>query len=171
MKMSDAIKTAYEKKWSMVNNFKVSFLINDTLAAKIGGSFSEDINIHIKSFESSDLQNNPIETFSNNQWFMHNGHDQLYRFASTFKDSDNMSLYRKFALLYKETKESYFDDVKMSVSVVKESDWYNRAEKEIFLYEGVLVEAISNLALSNETENEIAEFTVNFRATEFKIIG
>lgn len=170
--MSDAIKKAYEKQWSMVNTFRVSFeFANTAFQSRIGGAFSDDVNIHIKTFDMADLQNASIDTFSNNQWFIHNGRDELYRFTATFRDANNMSLYRKFALIYKETKESYFDEVKMTVRVWKEPDWYGKTEKQILQYDGVLVEAVSNIALSNETENEIAEFTISFKATEFKIIG
>lgn len=164
MKVSDGIKQAYQRQWSMINSFTVQFNFTPALISQVG-VFTDDINLNIKSLNTPDFVNDPIESFIANKWFIHNGKDQLYRFSMTFIDQNQMSLYRNFLKIYDMTKTNYFDDVAMSIIVSKDADWFNESDSTLMELSGVLVEGVSNLAFDNETENQIAEFTVSFKAT------
>jgi hypothetical protein len=162
MKLSDGITQAYERKWSMVNTFNVQFNISPVLEERVG-QINNDINLNIVSVTTPDFTNDPIEAFIANRWFINNGKDALYRFSITFRDEDQMKLYRKFFAIYNFTKNNYFDDAKMTINISKDADWYGEKDKILMILEGSIIEAISNLSLSNDTENQIAEFTVNFK--------
>ena len=164
MKLSDGIKAAYERRWSMINTFSVKINMGNGLTQKIG-AFSEDLDLNIVSLTTPDFTNDPIESFIANRWFIHNGKDSLYRFSMTFRDYEQMSLYKKFFEIYSLTKENYFDFVKLTITVTKEGDWAGQDDKKIFEYSGVLVEGLSNISFSNDTENQIAEFSVSFKCT------
>lgn len=159
MKLSDGIQIAYQRKWSMINTFTVQII--SPLA-----DFDESINLSIVSFQTPDFTNDPIEAFIANKWRIHNGKDALYRFTITFRDYDQMSLYSKFKKIYRDQHEMYFDDMKMTIIIEKDGDWLQESAKKIMEFEGAMIEGVSNLSFSNETENQIAEFTVNFKCTE-----
>lgn len=164
MKLSEGITKAYEKKWSMINTFSVQ-IEAPGLVDYIGDVFNRDLDLHIVSLNTPDFQNDPIESFIANRWVIQNGADALYRFSITFRDHDNMNLYRKFLKIYSMIKENYFDDVAMNVIITKEEDWFGQGDRELMNLSGSLIEGVSNLAFSNDTENQIAEFTVNFKCT------
>ena len=161
-KLADAINDAYNRRWAMINTFTVEIHLPWYLRGKVG-SFDEDINLNIVSVTTPDFTNDPIEVFVANRWVIQNGKDALYRFTITFRDHNQMSLYKKFMRIYNLTKENYFDDIKMNIVINKDPDWANESDKKIMHFWGVLVEGVSNLAFSNDTENQIAEFTVSLK--------
>lgn len=162
VKLSEGIKEAYQRKWSMINTFTVQIILPPALIGKVG-VLGDELNLNIISVLTPDFTNDPIEAFIANKWFIHNGKDQLYRFSITFRDQDQMKLYRKFMTIYNFAKENYFDDIKMTIIIMKDGDWDNEYDKSLMTLDGALVEGVSNLSFSNDTENQIAEFTVNFK--------
>lgn len=161
-KLADAINDAYSRRWSMINTFTAEIHLPPYLSGKVG-PFDEDINLNIVSVTTPDYTNDPIEVFVANRWVIQNGKDSLYRFTITFRDHNQMSLYKKFMRIYNLTKENYFDDIKMNIVINKDPDWADESDKKIMHFWGVLVEGVSNLSFSNDTENQIAEFTVSFK--------
>jgi len=164
LKLKDAVVKAYETKWSMVNTFTVQIT-----GGVAGGGYNDSFQINIKDFTSSDFQNDPIEAFTANKWFIHNGKDNLYRFSMTVRDEDQLKYYKEFLKMYGDQKEKYFDDIKMTVTITKDADWISESDKKLLEYSGVMIETVSNLAFSNETENQIAEFTVGFKAVKYEV--
>lgn len=163
MKLADGIKQAYERKWSMINTFNVQFIIVPEGLGTLIEEFTDDINLNIISVTTPDFTNDPIESWIGNRWFIANGKDALYRYSITFRDQDQLSLYRKFMAIYVYTKTNYFDHAKIDVKISKDADWGNEKNTQFMELDGSLVESISNLSFSNDTENQIAEFTVNFK--------
>lgn len=168
MNLANGIIEAYQRKWSMINTFNVQFTLTPILVDKIG-LIDDNVNLNIVSFETPDITNDPIESFIANRWFIQNSRDILYRFSCTFRDEDQLNLYRKFWGIYEFTKDNYFDDSKMDIKIFKNPDWYNEEDLSFMNLNGVLIESVSNLSFNNTTENQIAEFTVSFKATEIQI--
>jgi hypothetical protein len=75
-----------------------------------------------------------------------------------FRETDDYSCYRIYAM-----KENYFDDIAITIIVSKDQDWFHEQDNPLIYFQGVLIESVSNISFSNETENQIAEFTVNFK--------
>jgi len=167
LKLSEGIVKAYNRKWSMINTFTVQIILNDFITRTKNGlgieQFGDDINLSILSITTPDFTNDPIESYIANRWMIQNGKDSLYRFSITFKDYDQMSLYKKFIAIYEATKENYFDDIAITIIVSKDQDWFHEQDNPLIYFQGVLIESVSNISFSNETENQIAEFTVNFK--------
>ena len=145
--------------------------INSLIGKKFGtimgspSAVGTDLNLCIKSITTPDVTNTPIEEYIANKWFIHQGRQELYRFSITFRDLDQMKLYREFHKLYKDQRNNYFDDICMQVKILKDSDWYGEpVTKEFMTFEGTMIENISNVSFNNENENEIVEFSVNFKA-------
>lgn len=169
MNFADGLRQAHYKKWAFINTFKVQFVFfDDDVKDDIdwyGFKDSDDINLHVISVDTPQMTNQPIEVFVANRWVIQNGRDELYRFSMTFRDSDNLSLYRSFVKLYQRTREDYFDHVKFTVLLTKEGDWHNQQDQVLYAFENSIVESVSQIQFNNATENQIAEFTVNFKTT------
>lgn len=165
MKLKDGITKAYETHWSMINTFTVNFNFGRNLNMQrlLKTKFDDSLNLHIVSLTTPDFQNTPIETFIGNRWRIQNGRDELYKFSITFRDKDQMRIYKSFYNLYKETKEQYFDNCSFSVIIYKEADYYNENDRKFMELNGTIIESVSQLQFSNDTQNQIAEFTVNFK--------
>ena len=165
MKLKDGITKAYETHWSMINTFTVNFNFGRNLNMQrlLKTKFDDSLNLHIVSLSTPDFQNTPIETFVGNRWRIHNGRDELYKFSITFRDKDQMRIYKSFYDLYRETKEQYFDNCSFSVIIYKDADYYNERDKKFMELNGTIIESVSQLQFSNDTQNQVAEFTVNFK--------
>lgn len=165
MKLHEGITQAYQNKWSFTNTFTVQF---DFGVASINNSIMSDfnndsINLNIISVQTPEFSNAPIETWVGDRWRIQNSRDNVYRFSITFRDMKQMSLYESWVNIYRNTKYQYFDNVKFSVTIYKDADWYNESDKKLIILHETIVESVSGLTFNNETQNQIAEFTVNFR--------
>ena len=168
MKLKDGITKAYETHWSMINTFTVNFNFGRNLNIEylLKTPFDDSINLHIVSLTTPDFQNTPIETYVGNRWRIQNGRDELYKFSITFRDKDQMKLYTAFYNLYKETKEQYFDNCSFIVTIYKDADYFSESDKKFMELKGTIVESVGQLQFSNDTQNQIAEFTVNFKCVQ-----
>ena len=169
MKLKDGITKAYETHWSMINTFTVDFYFGNNVYIEylLKTPFDDSINLHIVSLTTPDFQNTPIETYVGNRWRIQNGRDELYKFSITFRDKDQMKLYTAFYNLYKETKEQYFDNCSFIVTIYKDADYFSESDKKLFMeLNGTIVESVGQLQFSNDTQNQIAEFTVNFKCVQ-----
>lgn len=128
-----------------------------------------DINLCIKSITTPDITYSGIEEYIANKWFIHQGRQELYRMSITFRDMDQMKLYREFHRLYASQRVSYFDDVCMEIKIYKDADWHNENNVPFMTFNGTLIESISNISFNNENENEIVEFTVNFKSNAMTV--
>ena len=165
MKFASAVLDAYKRKWSYINTFTVSINFAEGIAKKIGWSVSdaEASNLNIKDISTPQFTNSPIEAFIGDQWKFHNGRDEIYTFSITFRDQDQMKLYRKFLLAYFCQRTMYFDDAKMTIKLIKDADYTKESELELFEFSDVLINSVSQVQFSNETEAQIAEFSVDFK--------
>ncbi len=165
MKLKDGITKAYETHWSMVNTFTVQFNFgsNFNMERLLVAEFDDSLNLHIVSIDTPSYQNTPIESYVGNRWRIQNGRDELYKFSITFRDKDQMSLYKSFFNLYRETREQYFDNCAFTVVLIKDADHYDEVDRKFMELRGTIIESISQLQFSNDTQNQIAEFTVSFK--------
>ena len=163
MKLKDGITKAYETHWSMINTFTVNFNFPWWMSKQLELPFDDSLNLHIVSLTTPTFSNTPIETFIGNRWRIQNGRDELYKFSITFRDKDQMMIYKSFYNLYKETKEQYFDNCSFSVIIYKDADYYNEYDRKFMELNGTIIESVSQLQFSNDTQNQIAEFTVDFK--------
>lgn len=181
MILAKGIQQAYETKWSMANTFTIELFIHqkvldnlildgNNLDFDFKKEFSDQLNLHIVSIQTPDFTNEPIEAFIANQWRINNGRESVKQFAMTFRDHNQMSLYRKFLHLYDIAKVSYFDDIAMSMNIIKDADWSNETPQLLMRINGAIVMAVSNLDLSNTTESQIAEFTVTFKCVSVESV-
>jgi hypothetical protein len=166
MNFAKGLQKAYEEKWAYINTFTVYLGIVDEDTKKQCGWTDEllrNINLNIVSIDTPQFTNQPIEVFVANQWRIHNGRDELYRFSITFRDKDQLALYRCFVKHYNLTRSDYFDSSKMAIVLSKDADYVDEIEKPLFTFSDTLIESVSQLQFNNTTENQIAEFTVNFK--------
>jgi len=168
---------AYNKDWDLINAFTVLFLGKgvektgfDTVLFDIT-KFNEAIASSIISLDTPQFNSQNIETFMGGRWYINNGRDEVYRFSMTFRDFNNLSLYRIFTKMYFRQRYEYFDSVAFSV-IIGKSQALNaldgtkdtRKDTEIFKFEETIIDSISQVQFSNNTEAQIAEFTVQFKS-------
>jgi hypothetical protein len=165
MKLKDGITKAYETHWSMINTFTVEFQFgNNVYMERLSRiKFDDSINLNIVSVTTPDFQNTAIESFVGNRWRIQNGRDELYKFSITFRDRDQFKLYTAFYNLYRETKEQYFDNCSFSVIIYKDADYYNESDRKFMELNGTIIESVGQIQFSNDTQNQIGEFTVDFK--------
>lgn len=125
--------------------------------------FGSDLDIHVVKMSTPEFNNQGIESFVANKWRIHNGYDQLYRFTMTFRDHENLALYKRFYEIYEESKHNYFDIVSFKITLRKEADWHGQSDEPFFEYEGTMIEALGSVTFDNTNESQVVEFDVNFK--------
>lgn len=165
MELAKAIQKAYDTKWSYVNSFTVHMMFAPATKAFIGWTEQDarDVNLNIISIDTPQFTNSGIEVYTGDRWKIHNGRDELYKFSMTFRDQDQMDLYKKFIAAYLYQKHAYFDDAKMHITLMKDADYINETSKILFDFNDVFIESVSQVQFNNTTEAQIAEFTVEFK--------
>jgi len=166
MNFKEGLQRAYNTKWTYINTFTVQFDWGP--AAKAAGFTEEDrlgLNINIKNCNTPQYTNQSIEVYTGDRWFIHNGRNEMWKFTMTFRDHDQLSIYRKFVKLYAWQKTDYFDNVKNTIILYKDSDYIGQPQSPVFEFHDVMIESIGSLSFSNETEAQIAEFDVQFKTS------
>lgn len=165
MELAKAIQRAYDTQWSYVNSFTVHLMFSAAAKAFIGWTEQDarDINLNIISIDTPQFSNSPIEVYTGDRWKIHNGREDMYRFTMTFRDQDQLDLYKKFVAAYLFQKHSYFDDAKMQITLMKDADYVGETTKTLFDFSDVFIESVSKIQFSNTTEAQIAEFSVDFK--------
>ena len=184
MLLNDVINIVQNKNWTRINNFFIdiffepgtkSTIKNEGQSVKANSygpiDFArmcgwnqiskDDLNAALIGVTTPEYQNALINEYVSYEWRYHQGRDQLYRFTMIFRDFDQMTLYNTFRTLYTKSKEQYFDKIKMNIKVYLDSD-FGVESMPIFQTSEAIIESMSQLQFSNNTENQIAEFSINF---------
>lgn len=168
MKLSDVVTKIQTTKWTRANNFNIIvFPLNPDFASIINWDMSNEmndlINISIIGFDTPNYTNAEIAEFIGNEWRYHVGRDEMMSYQLTFRDSNQMQLYRKFLTAYNKQKGQYFDKIQWMIQL------YNSAEKGVpdkllFETQTAIIESVSQLQYNHTTENQITEFSVSFKS-------
>lgn len=165
MNLYDAVPEIYKRKWSYISNFTVQINFAQKIDEIIGWSKKIGSNsiLNVKEITTPQFTATSIEQFIGDKWFFHNGRDELFTFNITFRDQDQMLLYRMFTMAFVAQKKMYFNDCKLEVIVTKDADYTGESAKDLLILKDCMITSVSSLSVSNETEAQIAEFSVDFR--------
>ena len=143
---------------------------------------NERLSLHLKSLTLPQISSNELNSWVGNRWQRANGQQQQYTFDMTFRDSNQLEFYRLFSAQYREQQYRYFDDYAFNVFVSKDSDYGDQYHNDTTGYgnrswrsmplislKRCAIQSISALNFSNDTENQIAEFTVQFVANDIEL--
>lgn len=167
MAFSDDLIQLMATNWSFSNNYTFQFIFTPTMMNAVKWNDDTDgknINLYIVSADTPDFTNNPIEVYTGGNFRIHNGKDQLYRFTVTFRDFNNMNLYRKFINMYRLQKNLYFDDIATKVIITKGDDYGMGSDIKLMTLDDTMIEGVSNLSYNTTNEAQVAEFTVRFKS-------
>lgn len=164
MDLASAVSKAYETKWSYVSNFRVQFVFPSDIDNLINwNSNSSNYDLFVKDFSTPQFSFSPIEIYMANTWRFHTGRNEIYRFSMTFRDYNQMELYQKLLFVFFQSQQMYFNSCAFTVKLFKDADYLGESEKTLFEFQNCMIDAISQVQFSNETEAQIAEFSVDFK--------
>jgi len=167
---ASGLTAAYNTKWSFINSFTVDLKFSSYISnvLNINGSL---LNLNVKSFDTPSFVNQPIEVYVGDRWKIHNGRNELWKFTITFRDQDQLNLYKNFLRAYAAQKDRYFNEIKMGITLYKEPDHANEQQTVLFEFDDCMIDSVSQMQFSNETESQIAEFGVEFKTIKPAIAG
>lgn len=149
----------HKKNWDLVNVFSVQFLGKGITDAGINdNAFNDAIASSIISVDTPQFNSQNIESFMGGRWYINNGRDEVYRFSMTFRDFNDLSLYRSFTKMYLRQRHYFFNDVEFSVTI-------SGGSAEIYKFEETIIDSLSQIQFNNNTESQITEFTVQFKTS------
>jgi len=165
MNFNAGMAKAYSTKWSFINSFRVQFLFNSVMKQNVNWTSQDedDMNLYIKSIDTPEYSNQGIQEYIGDQWKIHNGRNEMFTFSITFRDYDNLTLYRKFIKTYQWQKTLYYSQCKTGITIFKEGDYSDQPETMLYNLDGCMIDSISQLQFSNETDTQIVEFTIKFK--------
>lgn len=162
------IMEAHSAKWSMINNFTIQMSLGGKLlaAASVNSElFAVDkFNIVCKGMDLPQLSYSPVETYQGDQYKMTLGKQEAYRWNMSFRDRDQLIYWRSFCKLWQAEKFMYPEDIGITISVFKDPDYYKEGDLKVSEYRLCQIESVSNVQYSQDTEAQIAEFTVQMKS-------
>lgn len=166
MSINKAITLIEETKWTKINNFSVYIdFMNEQFKNIInypqGTELEETLKKSVISITTPTYNNTFINKYVSYEYRFHQGKDEIYRFSITFRDFDQMKLFKVFRDAYIKGKFQYYDNIRMNIVIYNDED-FGVEQKPIFWTTTAIIETISQLSFSHSTENQIAEFTVGF---------
>ena len=170
MSLNSVMTNIRNTNWAKINNFEVDItFLNSKLLKAFGIPASELPDILktcLVSVDTTGFTNQPIEEFIGYKWTFNNTRDELYRFSMTFRDFDDMVLYKAFVKMYRRTKGLYPAESKINIKVSTGIEYENDKVTQLIEYEDAMIESVSQLQFNNTTENQIAEFSVSFKCSK-----
>lgn len=177
--------------WSMLNNANAPLDTVDYAAeAKVqrgnilawSPKDNERLSLHLKSLNLPQIGAAQLTSWVGNRWAHNYGAPDQYKFSMTFYDSNQLEFYKMFSTQFREQGYRYFDDYAFNVFVSKDSDYGDRYHNDTTGYQETSwrslplmslkrcsITNISQINFSNDTENQIVEFTVDFVANDIEL--
>lgn len=168
--LHNAVSKIYNTKWTLTTNFAV-FLEPTDKSRQLWNACklpNDDISFYIKDFKLPQCGSGmPIEKFINNRYRMASGIFDPVVIDLTFKDYDSFTLYRAFLKFLYETRYKYPEEYLINMKVLKLKDYQNGDESfEVMTFEKCIIKNVSMVTLSNDTESQIAEFSVTWKTSD-----
>ena len=173
MLISEMVGHVVNTRWTKINNFSVTIDFENEAFKKICGWTDvrpEDIDKALIDCTTPQYTNQNINQYVLYEYRYHQGRDEIYRFTMTFRDYDQMKIFNLFRTAYIKSKDQYFDKIKMKIVVYMDDD-LGVKKMPIFQTTTAIIENISQLSFSNNTENQIAEFSVSFICNTTEVNG
>lgn len=173
LSLHDAISKIQETRWTFTNNFNVQFLFdgNNQIAKKCGLD-GLDINLYVKECKIPQIGTSSlIEKFTLDRPRIAMGAWECTTFDFTFKDFDNLDLYKKFVAYVAKERYTYFDEYKFKVKVLKLGDHYgDEPEKHVLTLDNCYITTVSQITFSNDTEAQVLEFGVQIKSASLESV-
>lgn len=172
---SSNVQKAYKKRWSFINNFTCSITPISTELQSVASEFGilfRDLDLNIKDVTVPQYSYNMIEFWMVDRYRATVGQTAPMTVTITFRDEDQMRLYKAFLGMLQASKNLYPDNAAISIKVSKDADYLGELDNVVvFDAQKALITSVSQLNFSNETEAQIAEFSVEFYVFEYTIHG
>lgn len=173
--LHDAVAKIQRTKWTFNNNFEVQLLFDstNTLASKCKlDTIGSDINLYIKDCTIPQIGTSSlIEKFTLDRPRIAMGAWECTTFDFVFKDFDNLGLYKRFVAYVAGERYTYFDEYKFKVKVIKLGDHIgDDPEQHILTLDNCYITTVSQVTLSNETESQVLEFTVQIKSASLESV-
>ena len=164
MKFYNAVPEVYKRRWSYISNFSVQLVMPTTLdqICQWSKHFGSDVNLNVKDISVPQWGMSLFDDVIADQRVVAYDKFENFQISVTFRDQDQMALYRTLTRAFVACRKMYADDCACTIIVTKDADYYNEKDKPLATFNKCLITGISQLSFSNETKNQIAEFSVEF---------
>lgn len=164
MKFYDAVPEVYKRRWSYIGTFTVQLFMPQALdnVCHWSARFGADVDLNVKDISVPQWGMSVFEDVIADRRVI--AYDKFDNFAVTitFRDQDQLSLYRTLSRAFVASRKMYADDCACTIVVIKDADYKGESDKKLITFNKCLMTNISQLSFSNETKNQIAEFSVEF---------
>ena len=173
MKFQSIMTKIQETHWTRINNYDVEISFNNNKFQAYCGytATPDELNAAMISVSTPSYQASIITQYVGYEYRLGLGRPDIYRFTITFRDYDQMKLFNAFRNAFVASKDFYFNDIKMNITVNLDSDYGAEKKTPIFQTTTAIIENVSQLTFSHDTENQIAEFSVSFLCNTTELGG
>lgn len=173
MSFSSNVQQAYKRKWSFINNFTCMITPVGAALATASSALAiswRDQELNIKDVTIPQYGFNPIEQWMTDQYRYAPGQPQAQTISITFRDQNQMELYRSFVRLFHISRSAYPEDCAISIAIYKDADYIGETAKQlVYSAKKAIISGVSQVQFSNETEAQIVEFSVDFYVYDYTI--
>jgi len=139
---------------------------NNTFAVEFSGGPLKNLSHCVKSVSMPDFTRSAVEEYNNGTWQFTHGRQEIYQIAITFWDNEEDLVYEKALQFWNEAHLKYHDDKKFNITVIKTKRSKRSGDKSGLAgvkFKDVIIDSISGLQWDNSSQNQLLEFTINFK--------
>lgn len=164
MKFYDAVPEVYKRRWSYISNFTVQLFMAPALdkICKWSERFGSDVDLNIKDISAPQWGMSLFEEIIADRRVLAYDKFENFTVSVTFRDQDQLALYRTLTKAFVASRNMYSDDCACTIVIIKDADYKGESDKKLLTFNKCVMTGISQLSFSNETKNQIAEFSVEF---------
>ena len=165
MNLDVMVTQAYKTNWTRINAFTIAL----TGPPELTKGLDTEINLALKTLSFPAIAAAAIETYLGGRWFYTNGRADMSRIELTFRDYDDFKLYKIFTSIFERAQGDYINTTHIALKVLLDEP--NSEPKSFALFTRMVIENVSQITFSNETENQIAEFSVTLKGQRQSVSG
>lgn len=167
LSLAEATRLSYSQDWTRVSNFGVNlYPMNEQFQSLVSWtdrqSVQQMIDLCVVSIDVPQYQSEIITELIGGKYRIVNALPEVFQLSITFRDLNQAGLYRKFAKALALSYNNYHDACIFYLGVYLDA---NDGGSPLLVMEtsDAYITSVSQIQLSNSTESEVMEFTVEFQ--------
>jgi hypothetical protein len=168
MNLDKMVQLAYDTQWTKINHFTIDMHIEqEAYSGLLPLNIQPMLNLALTSCSTPALAVSPMENYLGGKWFYTNGRPEMAKITLTFRDYGHMTLYKMFTTIYEMSIATYASDLFITLNI--STDRSEGDPLKFMTFNNMLIEQISEVAFSNTTENQIAEFSITLKGVRQRV--
>ena len=160
------IDIAKSIRWQDASKFRIQLIASGRAASNVISKMDPHIlTTTILSIQLPEMNITPVEEWIAEEWRFTTGRIEHYQIQISFRDYDNLTIYKLWSYAIQEFSTLYPDDQKFDVLIQTATDYRINEFENVILFKNCMIVSVSGPSLDHSANQSIAECTVSLKST------